>query len=108
MWSIEANFNRLALLDDEGWTANNYYHHSLLQCVPPNCENALEIGCGTGAFARRLAKTSKRVIAIDMSPHMVQVARRNREETLVVAILHRLPKTAHGLTRKNTDRATTH
>ncbi len=56
MSSIEADFDRLALLDDEGWTANNHYHKFLLQHVPRNCENALEIGCGTGAFARLLAK----------------------------------------------------
>ena len=73
--SIEADFDRLALLDDEGWTANNHYHNSLLQHVPENCENAFEIGCGTGAFARELAKRCRRVVALDMSPEMIQVAR---------------------------------
>jgi hypothetical protein len=43
MSSIEANFDRLALLDDEGWTANNHYHSLLLTYVPENCENAIEI-----------------------------------------------------------------
>ena len=75
MSSIEADFDRLALLDDEGWTANNHYHKFLLQHVPHNCENALEIGCGTGAFARLLAKRSKRVVALDLSPEMIRVAR---------------------------------
>lgn len=55
MSSVEADFDRLALLDDEGWTSNNHYHDSLLQHVHQNCENALEIGCGTGAFARRVS-----------------------------------------------------
>ena len=50
MSSVEADFDRLAQLDDEGWTANNQYHDFLLKHVPYNCENALEIGCGTGAF----------------------------------------------------------
>jgi len=31
MSSIEADFDRLALLDDEGWTANNHYHRFLLK-----------------------------------------------------------------------------
>lgn len=75
MSSIEADFNRLALLDDQGWTANNHYHSSLLQHVPQNCENALEIGCGTGAFARELARRSKRVLALDVSAEMIRVAR---------------------------------
>ena len=75
MSSVEADFDRLALLDDEGWTANNHYHNSLLQLVPQDCENALEIGCGTGAFARGLAQHCKRVIALDLSAEMIRVAR---------------------------------
>jgi len=75
MSCVEADFDRLALLDDEGWTANNHYHASLLRHVPANCQNALEIGCGTGAFARRLAERSERVVALDLSSEMVRVAR---------------------------------
>src|SRR6185436_15660960 len=35
----------------------------------------LEIGCGTGAFSRLLAKSSDRVHALDLSPNMIRVAR---------------------------------
>jgi len=72
---IEADFDRLALLDDAGWTANNHYHNQLLKHVPRNCEHALEIGCGTGAFARRLAERCRNVLAIDLSAEMIRVAR---------------------------------
>jgi len=75
MSTVEADFDRLALLDDEGWTANNQYHDSLLRHVPDHCENALEIGCGTGAFARALAKRCKQVVALDLSAEMIRVAR---------------------------------
>lgn len=75
MSSIEADFDRLALLDDGGWTTNNHYHNLLLKHVPDHCENALEIGCGTGAFARLLAKRCKRVVALDLSAEMIRVAR---------------------------------
>jgi SAM-dependent methyltransferase len=75
MLSVEADFDRLALLDDEGWTSNNHYHNSLLKHVPADCENAVEIGCGTGAFARLLAKRCKRVVALDLSSEMIRVAR---------------------------------
>lgn len=75
MSSVEADFDRLALLDDEGWTANNHYHDLLLRHVPRNCENALEIGCGTGAFARVLARRCGRVVALDLSSEMIRVAR---------------------------------
>ena len=75
MSSVEADFNRLALLDDEGWTANNHYHDFLLKHVPVNCGNALEVGCGTGAFARQLAGRCEHVIGIDLSAEMIRVAR---------------------------------
>ena len=75
MSSTEADFDRLALLDDEGWTANNHYHNFILKHVPQNCENALEVGCGTGAFARQLAQRSQRVTALDLSSEMIRVAR---------------------------------
>ena len=75
MSTSETDFDGLALLDEEGWTANNHYHDLLLSHVPQNCENALEIGCGTGAFARALAKRCKRVVALDLSSEMIRVAR---------------------------------
>ena len=80
MSSIEADFDRLAILDDEGWTPNNHYHDFLLKQVPQNCEDALEIGCGTGAFARLLAKRSRRVVALDLSSEMIRVARSRSSE----------------------------
>lgn len=38
-------------------------------------DEALEVGCGTGAFARELAERCARVLAIDLSPRTVEVAR---------------------------------
>ena len=73
--SIEKDFDRLALLDDEGWTQNNDYHAFLLRYVPQACTNALEVGCGTGAFSRRLAQRVQHVKAIDLSSEMIRVAR---------------------------------
>jgi ubiquinone/menaquinone biosynthesis C-methylase UbiE len=35
----------------------------------------LEIGCGTGGFARRLAERSQHVLALDLSPEMIRIAR---------------------------------
>lgn len=75
MSTVEADFDRLALLDEAGWTVNNHYHDLLLKYVPRDCENALEVGCGTGAFARLLAERSRRVVALDLSSEMIRVAR---------------------------------
>jgi len=75
MSTVEKDFDRLALLDSGGWTQNNHYHDFLLRHVPQDCIQALEIGCGTGAFSRRLAQRAKHVAAIDLSSEMIRVAR---------------------------------
>jgi ubiquinone/menaquinone biosynthesis C-methylase UbiE len=47
------------------WNHNIQYHDVLLRAVPPRCQQALDVGCGTGSFARHLALNSREVIAID-------------------------------------------
>ena len=60
----------------EGWNHNRQYHRWLLRHVPTGCEEALDAGCGTGEFARQLALRCKRVLGIDLSPVMIEQARR--------------------------------
>jgi ubiquinone/menaquinone biosynthesis C-methylase UbiE len=43
--------------------------------VPERCQQILDIGCGTGEFSRLLAGRAERVLAIDLSPQMVRLAR---------------------------------
>lgn len=79
---IQTDFDRLALLSRDGWDHNSHYGDFLLKHIPQDCESALEIGCGTGAFARLMAKRAGRVLALDLSPQMIQIARkRSREYT---------------------------
>ena len=75
MSAIEKDFDRLALLDTGGWTQNNHYHNLLLRYIPTPCRRALEVGCGTGAFSRRLAQRVQEVVALDLSSEMIRVAR---------------------------------
>src|SRR3989442_1282309 len=76
MSAIQTDFDRIALLSsDDGWTQNSYYHNFLLRHVPVKCESALEIGCGTGALSRRLAQYAQNVLALDLSPEMIRIAR---------------------------------
>jgi SAM-dependent methyltransferase len=71
-----SEFDRIALLaGDDRWNQNSHYHDFLLRHVPTNCGKVLEIGCGTGAFSRRLAARSKHVLALDLSPEMIRIAR---------------------------------
>lgn len=48
----------------------------LLANLPVNRGTALEVGCGAGALARRIAASFDRVIGIDLSPAMIAEARR--------------------------------
>jgi SAM-dependent methyltransferase len=72
---LRADFDRLAGLSHDGWDHNAHYHRFLLGQLPPRCRQALDVGCGTGAFARLLAERCDRVLAIDLAPRMVEVAR---------------------------------
>jgi SAM-dependent methyltransferase len=54
---------------------NDHYHRLLLRHVPQNCRTALDVGCGTGRFARRLAERGVDVAAIDPSEEVIAAAR---------------------------------
>lgn len=72
---VREDFDRLADLSEEGWDHNVHYHDLLLGRLPESRGAALEVGCGTGAFARALSERAERVTAIDLSPRMVEIAR---------------------------------
>jgi ubiquinone/menaquinone biosynthesis C-methylase UbiE len=74
MDKIQADFDRIAVLPTEEWNHNDYYHSFLLRQVPAQCEQALDIGCGTGSFSRLLAQRAQHVLALDLAPQMIRVA----------------------------------
>jgi ubiquinone/menaquinone biosynthesis C-methylase UbiE len=74
--TVQADFDRIALVvEEDNWNHNNHYHKALLKHMPTLCDNALEIGCGTGAFARLIAERAEHVLALDLAPQMIQLAR---------------------------------
>jgi SAM-dependent methyltransferase len=75
MSTIQKDFDRIALVSEDGATHNDHYHYFLLRHLPSNCHDVLEIGCGRGAFARRLAERSQHVLALDLSGEMIRIAR---------------------------------
>jgi SAM-dependent methyltransferase len=58
-----------------GWDHTGYYHPMLLRHVPTGAERALDVGCGTGQFARLLAERVKHVDAVDVSDDVLALAR---------------------------------
>lgn len=51
----------------------------MLGQIPERCGRVLEIGCGTGEFSRRLAGRAEEVLALDLSPQMIRLARERSE-----------------------------
>ncbi len=77
---IQADFDKLALWDEEGWSHNSHYHGLFLKQVPPNCKKVLEIGCGTGMFSRQISQKTENVLALDLSPEMIKKAKQRSAE----------------------------
>lgn len=75
MSTIQEDFDRIALVSTDGARHNDHYQNFLLRQLPSHCDNSLDIGCGTGSFARRLAERSQHVLALDLSPEMIRIAR---------------------------------
>ena len=47
----------------------------LARLVDPNCQRVLDVGCGTGEIARRIAPRVESVDAVDLSPAMIAKGR---------------------------------
>jgi SAM-dependent methyltransferase len=53
---------------------NDHYHGLLIRHLPSGCRTALDVGCGTGRFARRLARHRIAVHAVDPSAETLERA----------------------------------
>jgi SAM-dependent methyltransferase len=58
------------------WDHNAYYQRRLLRYLPRSPRRVLDVGCGAGGFATRLARRCEHVDAVDRSPVMIAEAKR--------------------------------
>ena len=56
------------------WDHSGWYHRLLLAQVPRDAVHVLDVGCGAGTLARRLAARTRHVDALDHSPTMLAAA----------------------------------
>lgn len=57
------------------WNTNVARHPGILRSVPEGCGDALDVGCGDGLLARKIAGRAQHVTGIDRSPEMISRAR---------------------------------
>ncbi|MFG2464622.1 class I SAM-dependent methyltransferase [Streptomyces canus] len=62
-------------MPDPYWNHNVHYHRRVLDAVPDDCREALDVGCGDGLLARKLATRAAFVTGVDRSPEMIRQAR---------------------------------
>ena len=62
------------------WNHNVHYQPVILDAVPPGCGPALDVGCGDGMLAGKLAERCAEVTGIDRDPRIIAVARARPHE----------------------------
>jgi len=60
---------------EQGWNHNVHYHEVILRSIPSPCHRALDVGCGHGLLARKLAERCDEVVAIDIDRASLSIAR---------------------------------
>lgn len=73
---IRRDFDRIALFSPEFHDRRKAESRWVLRQLPKQMKSILEVGCGTGNLARLLASRADEVTAIDLSPKMIELARR--------------------------------
>ena len=75
--TVRSDFDRIArTLEVAGKTDNlQPPERALLSWLPLTCGHVLEVGCGHGALTRHVSQRADSVVALDLSPEMIRVAR---------------------------------
>jgi trans-aconitate methyltransferase len=68
------------------WDHNSWYHRLLLSQVPDGAQRVLDVGCGAGTLARKLAASVPHVDGLDRSAEMIEAARRDAPPNVVLSV----------------------
>lgn len=80
--AIRRDFDRIALALETTRVGDALepYERALLERLPAMAGHVLDVGCGDGALTRHVARRADSVLAIDISPAMIRVARERSAE----------------------------
>lgn len=75
------------MVEPEYWNHNAHYQTLVLREVPKDCRRALDVGCGDGLLAARLATRVAQVTGVDRAPQMIELARARTAPNLDFAVV---------------------
>ena len=75
-------------MTSEHWNHNVHYQRVILDAVPDPCGAAIDVGCGDGMLARKLAARCAAVTGIDRDEPILGVAREHGEAVPAVSFVH--------------------
>lgn len=75
--TLQREFDEVARALEAGGRADTLQppERALLGYLPASCGDVLEVGCGDGAITRQVAQRARSVLAVDLSPEMIRLAR---------------------------------
>ena len=76
MTKVQHDFDRIALLTPDSEALGPHEAAVLRENLPAEGDRALDLGCGTGVLARKLARSFRTTIGIDFSVAMAAAAKR--------------------------------
>ncbi|MBJ7454107.1 MAG: class I SAM-dependent methyltransferase, partial [Blastococcus sp.] len=68
------------------WDHNSWYNPLLLRSVPAGAQRVLDVGCGAGTLARKLAGSVPHVDGVDRSAEMIEAARRDATPNVTFSV----------------------
>ena len=78
---VRSDFDQIARLAERQASGSDRYDSFLLSLVPIHAVSVLEVGCGLGRLAIKLAIPNREVTGIDLSPEMIARARTDGRST---------------------------
>jgi 2-polyprenyl-3-methyl-5-hydroxy-6-metoxy-1,4-benzoquinol methylase len=80
---VRNDFDEIARLSDCHLGIGDRYDSFLLSLVPIDAGSVLDVGCGLGRLAVKLASANREVTAVDLSPEMITRARKQGSATFL-------------------------